>query len=91
MFTFFTIVLFMLWLFQEVQRRWQNYMAIQLDKRGDAEMSLHCRCWWKRKAFVRIAKSGGIDHCYRWMSFTMCVKSCLAIHNPHSYKSCLIE
>ena len=57
-----------------------NYMAIQLDKRGNAEMSCIAGVGGNVKHLVRIAKSGrsiiAIDGCP-----LQCVKSCLAIHN----------
>ncbi|MGN5224933.1 putative zinc-binding protein [Aeromonas veronii] len=57
-----------------------NNMAIQLDKRGDAEMSCIAGVGGNVKHLVRIAKSGrsiiAIDGCP-----LQCVKSCLSIHN----------
>ncbi|QSR45206.1 putative zinc-binding protein [Aeromonas dhakensis] len=57
-----------------------NYIAIQLDRRGDAEMSCIAGVGGNIKSLVRTAQSGrsiiAIDGCP-----LQCVKSCLAIHD----------
>lgn len=56
-----------------------NYIAIQLDRRGDAEMSCIAGVGGNVKSLVRIAISGrpiiAIDGCS-----LQCVRSCLAKH-----------
>ncbi|NCB56947.1 MAG: zinc-binding protein [Gammaproteobacteria bacterium] len=57
-----------------------NYLAIQLDRQGDAEMSCIAGVGGNVKQLVRIACSGrpiiALDGCP-----LECVKNCLAIHN----------
>lgn len=57
-----------------------NYLAIQLDRVGDAEMSCIAGVGGNVKQLVRIACSGrpiiALDGCK-----LQCVKNCLAIHD----------
>ncbi|HBZ2116300.1 TPA: zinc-binding protein [Klebsiella pneumoniae] len=65
-----------------------NYIAIQLDRRGDAEMSCIAGVGGNVKSLVRIAISGrpiiAIDGCS-----LQCVRSCLAKHYVTPTKHCM--
>lgn len=57
-----------------------NYLALQLDRQGEAEMSCIAGVGGNVKNLVRLAKSGrpilALDGCP-----LECVKNCLAVHN----------